>query len=210
MGLFEYLEAVLSMESMQREIREKKPGGVKPIAEFPRLTIYVMREGLFLEFFEILEETTAQMHLDLKIRAILCDLKTPVWSLMDRFADHPREHERRTLVDTGGGEIVMFTDEEVKAIRCLASADKYAISKAQLQALVQMARKGSLEELCLEIDRRRKKGKIGNDFAEALKGYLRNLKLETSRTGDDTEFANREKRALFIKNVADLGDFKGQ
>ena len=104
----------------------------------------------------------------------------------------------------------MFTDEEVKAIRRLASADKYAISKAQLQALVQMARKGSLEELCLEIDRRRKKGKIGNDFAKALKGYLRNLKLETSRTGDDTEFANREKRALFIKNVADLGDFKGQ
>mgnify|MGYP001180893997 CR=1 FL=1 len=210
MGLFEYLEAVLSVESMQREIREKKPGGVKPIAEFPRLTIYVMREGLFLEFFEILEETTAQMHLDLKIRAILCDLKTPVWSLMDRFTDHPREQERRTLVDTGGGEIVMFTDEEVKAIRCLASADKYAISKAQLQALVQMARKGSLEELCLEIDRRCKKGKIGNNFAEALKGYLRNLKLETSRTGDDTEFANREKRALFIKNVADLGDFKGQ
>ena len=210
MGLFEYLEAVLSVESMQREIRKKKPGGVKRIAEFPRLTIYVMREGLFLEFFEILEETTAQMHLDLKIRAILCDLKTPVWSLMDRFTDHPREQERRTLVDTGGGEIVMFTDEEVKAIRCLASADKYAISKAQLQALVQMARKGSLEELCLEIDRRRKKGKIGNDFAKALKGYLRNLKLETSRTGDDTEFANREKRALFIKNVADLGDFKGQ
>lgn len=210
MGLFEYLEAVLSVESMQREIRKKKPGGVKRIAEFPRLTIYVMREGLFLEFFEILEETTAQMHLDLKIRAILCDLKTPVWSLMDRFTDHPREQERRTLVDTGGGEIVMFTDEEVKAIRDLAGWNSRAAARTQLQALVQMARKGSLEELCLEIDRRCKKGKIWNNFAEALKGYLRNLKLETSRTGDDTEFANREKRALFIKNVADLGDFKGQ
>ncbi len=210
MGLFEYLEAVLSVESMQREIRKKKPGGVKRIAEFPRLTIYVMREGLFLEFFEILEETTAQMHLDLKIRAILCDLKTPVWSLMDRFTDHPREQERRTLVDTGGGEIVMFTDEEVKAIRDLAGWNSKAAARTQLQALVQMARKGSLEELCLEIDRRCKKGKIWNNFAEALKGYLRNLKLETSRTGDDTEFANREKRALFIKNVADLGDFKGQ
>lgn len=210
MGLFEYLEAVLSMESMQREISRKKPRGVATIAEFPRLTIYVMREGLFLEFFEMLEKVTAQMHLDLKVRAILCDLKTPVWSLMDRFTDHPREIESRILVDTGGGEIVMFTDEEVKAIRDLAGWDGRAAAKAQLQALVQMARKGSLEELFLEIDRRRKKRKIWNDFAEALKRYLRNLKVETNRTGNDTEFANREKRALFIKNVADLGNFKGQ
>lgn len=218
MGLFEYLEAVLSVESMQREIRKKKPGGVKRIAEFPRLTIYVMREGLFLEFFEILEETTAQMHLDLKIRAILCDLKTPVWSLMDRFTDHPREQERRTLVDTGGGEIVMFTDEEVKAIRELASFEKEVITKSQLHALVKMARRGSLEELKLEVDRRREKSRRfevrdprvqkqeqeRDRFVQLLKKRLSDLSLLES------EALNREKRALFIKNVADLGDFKGQ
>lgn len=98
----------------------------------------------------------------------------------------------------------MFTDEEVKAIRDLASRYSRTTARTQLQALVQMARRGTLEELCLEIDRRRKKNKIRQDFANTLTSSLRRLKDAGSDIG------NREKRALFIKNVADLGDFKAQ
>jgi len=230
LGLFEYLEAVLAVESMQREIHNRKPEGVAVIAEFPRLTIYVMREELFLDFTDALDAAVKDMHLDVKVRAILCDLKTPVWSLMDRFTDHPREPQsdqehpgdnltapaaghpdvelpsgKWLLVDTAGGEMVMFTDQEVKAIRDLARAENAkAITRAQLQALIQLARKGSLTELCLEIDRRCKRNKIQHQFADQLKKQLQQLTSTGKEAGD------QEKRALFIKNIADLGDFKPQ
>lgn len=102
----------------------------------------------------------------------------------------------------------MFTDDEVQAIRDLARFPSQVVARAQLQALILMARQGSLEELKLEIDRRRKKGKIKGggkeDFARALKEKLAALAPTGSDVGD------REKRALFIKNVADLGNFKAQ
>lgn len=112
----------------------------------------------------------------------------------------------------------MFTDEEVKAIRELASFEKEVITKSQLHALVKMARRGSLEELKLEVDRRREKSRRfevrdprvqkqeqeRDRFVQLLKKRLSDLSLLES------EALNREKRALFIKNVADLGDFKGQ
>lgn len=101
--------------------------------------------------------------------------------------------------------MVMFTEQEVKAIRDLARAENAkAITRAQLQALIQLARKGSLTELCLEIDRRCKRNKIQREFAEQLKRQLQQL----ASTGK--EASDQEKRALFIKNIADLGNFKAQ
>lgn len=209
LGLFEYLEAVLAVDSYQRDIVERTERAgltVYPIARFHRLAIYVMREDQFLDFFEVVDGALAQLRLAAGVRAILCGLKTPVWSLMDRFAGY--EDEQRVLVDTAGGAMVMFTDDEVKAIRELAEFPNGVISRAQLQALITMARKGSLEELKLEIDRRRNKNKIKGqgeqDFARVLKERLAALKLTDNAAQD------REKRALFIKNIADLGNFKAQ
>lgn len=202
LGLFEYLEAVLAAESFQRDVQERKADTVRVIAEFPCLTIYVMREDQFLDFFDLLNHTLADMQFEAGMRAILCGLKTPVWSLMDRFAEHAGP--ARALVDTAGGETVMFTDSEVQAIRDLARFPSKVVSRAQLQALIQMARRGSLEELKLEIDRRCNKRKIYKDFAQAMIGHLSALESTGEEMGD------REKRALFIKNVADLGHFKAQ
>jgi hypothetical protein len=205
LGIFEYLQAVMEMDAFRLEL-EQCSGQVYPLARFPELMIYVMREDQFLDFFDVLDLTLADMHLEVSVRAILCGLKTPVWSLMDRFAEHAGSV--RALVDTAGGEIVMFTDDEVQAIRDLARFPRWVVTRAQLQALILMARQGSLEELKLEIDRRRKKGKIKgkdkNDFARVLKEKLTVLAPTGSGVGD------REKRALFIKNVADLGNFKAQ
>ncbi len=215
-GLFEYLQAVMAVDDLRRDLEVTDDGkgrdDVHRIAGFPELLIYVMPESRFLDFFEHLDSKLKLAQFDVGVRMLLCDLRTPIWSLMDRFASG---HEPgRFLYDTTGGEVTMFTDDEVKAIRMLARSDPSAISRAQLQALIQQARKGGLEELKLEIDRRHNKHKIKAEFARALKEKLDKLTPSESKLRRQNEpakkLADQNKRALFIKNIADLGNFKPQ
>lgn len=199
LGLFEYLEAILAVDSWQRDINTGLSAQVYPIAEYPQLSIFVMPVETFLNFFNLLDNKLSVMRLEVGVRAILCKVNTPVWSLMDRFTRHAGPE--RVLIDSSGGEIVCFSDDEVNGIRNLAGFPHWVTTKNQLQTLVQKARKSSLEELKLDIDIRRKKNKIKrDDFTDALKESLD--KMPGSRITD------REKRAKFIKNIADLGNFK--
>jgi len=200
LGLFEYLQAVLAVDNLRRDI-EAFPDAYR-LARFPELLIYVTREDRFLDFVDHLTKTLTDLRLEVGVQAMLTDLKTPIWSLMDRFAKHAGPVW--ALYETAGGEVVMFSDAEVKAIRELARFPRDSVTRAQLQALILAARRGSLEELKMEIEGRQKRRKIKEDFATALKNNLSGL----GRTGSDIR--DREKRALFIKNVANLGDFRQQ
>jgi len=125
---------------------------------------------------------------------------------MDRLARFSKQegiYQKGIYYDLSGGEIMIFTDDEVCAIRDLArSAAKQKEYKAQLNALVRLARKASLEELILEIDARANQGKLWGKFPSELGTKLRALVLSGYVQKD------RDKRALFIKNVVRLAGFR--
>jgi hypothetical protein len=213
LGLFEYLQAVLAMDDLRGDL-EAGPAaiGVHRLAAMPELFIYVMPEARFLAFLEQLDTCLARMRLSVGWRALLCHSHTPIWSLMDRFASHV--DASRWLVDISGGEMITFTDKEVAAIRRLAGADQRSVTRAQLQALIAYARQGaSLEMMKLEIQRRVNKRKIDTRFASSLSEELAQLASSLPPTPSNAarqERCMQEKRALFIKNVADLGNFRAQ
>ncbi|MBT9165184.1 MAG: hypothetical protein DDT23_01199 [candidate division WS2 bacterium] len=200
-GLFEFLQAVMDIEEFQNDLVKDKDK-VRPIVQNPELMVYVMSEGVFWDFVPYIEEKVEKLRLDYALSGVLCHHTTPFWSIMEKlttFAKREEIYRRGIYYDLSGGEVMIFTDNEVKRIRELSnSAPKSFEGKGQLNILVQLARKGSLEELILEIDIRKKQQKLNESFAENIKKAIRGLSSLTD------ERKNQNKRALFIKNVVKL------
>ena len=204
-GLFEYLQAVMEMEKFQEDVMDGQEG-VFRLLEFPEQMIWVTREDRYWDFLDHVNSLRRKVHLETSLSGVLCHPRTPFWSLMDRLARFSKQegiYQQGIYYDLSGGEIMIFIDDEVQAIRNLARA---AVTqkeyKTQLNALVRLARKASLEELILEIDTRANQGKLRGKFPSELGTKLRALVL----SGDVQK--DRDKRALFIKNVVRLAGFR--
>ncbi len=194
-GLFEFLQAVMDIEDFQKHLTLEN---VNPVAVNPDLMVYVMGERVFWDFIPFVGEIAEKLRVSHTISGVLCHHKQPFWSIMDKlttFAKAEEEYREGLYYDLSGGEIMTFTNEEVKAVRDLS---KSGPSRSQLNILVQLARKGSLEELLLEIDIRTKDRKLTGHFAEAIKKAISRLSTFSD------EQMNQNKRALFLKNIARL------
>lgn len=201
-GIFEYLQAVMEIEKFQRDVLASAPN-VFPLIQFPTLMIWVTSESHYWDFVLAVNAKLEQLHLSASLAGLLCHPRTPFWSLMDRltkFAKQEGVYQRGEFYDLSGGEVMIFSDDEVKAIRDLArAAYNDQAFKTQLNALVQLARTASLRELEMEIDERDNLRKLRSDFCKDLKLALNRI------SGDDQK--TRDKRALFIKNIVRLAGF---
>ncbi len=202
-GIFEYLQAVMEIQQFQNDLLDKTRN-IYPLVQFPELMIWVTTESVYWDFIAHVSARLTGLHLDAMLSGVLCHPRTPFWSLMDRLTTFEKQegvYARGMFYDLSGGEVMIFSDEEVTAIRDLGSrADRNMERfKSQLNALVQMARVASLRELEMEIDERDNLHKINSDFCAGLKSALNRM------TGDDQK--SRDKRALFIKNVVRLAGF---
>lgn len=204
-GIFEYLQAVMEIEVFQRDVLEKA-ANVFPLIQFPTLMIWVTTESDYWDFVLAVSEKLEQLHLSASPAGLLCHPRTPFWSLMDRltkFSQPKGVSQHGEFYDLSGGEVMVFSNDEVKAIRDLArSAFSDQAFKTQLNALVQFARVASLQELEMEIDARDNARKIRHDFCTKLKDALNRM------PGDDQ--TARDKRALFIKNIVRLAGFQAE
>lgn len=201
-GIFEYLQAVMEMQTFQDDVAAHS-NGVYPLIQFPELMIWVTSESAYWDFVTRLGEQLKNLNLRHSLSGILCHPRTPFWSLMDRltkFTQQEGVYQRGEFYDLSGGEVMVFSDDEVKAIRDLArAAFSDQAFKSQLNALVQLARAASLRELEMEIDERDNLRKLRSDFCRDLKIALNRI------SGDDQK--TRDKRALFIKNIVRLAGF---
>lgn len=205
-GLFEYLQAVMDIGAFQKtvdgvieELRRKGPLAYT-LVRFPTLMIYLMAEDHYWSFLAFLNEERKKLQLASSLKAIVCHPKTPFWSLMDHFKTYDGKDY---YYDASGGTIVMFTNEEVAAIRNLASiAQREWRSSNQLIALSRFAVTRSLEELLLELDVRTGQGKLPRSLPKPLTDVLRKM------PGDDPK--GQTKRAKFIDYVAKLARSQSQ
>ncbi len=150
-GIFEYLQAVMEIQQFQNDLSDKTHR-IYPLIQFPELMIWVTTESVYWDFIAHVSERLTDLHLGAMLSGVLCHPRTPFWSLMDRLTIFKKQegvYARGMFYDLSGGEVMIFSDEEVKAIRDLGSrADRNMERfKSQLNALVQMARVASLREL---------------------------------------------------------------
>jgi len=143
-GLFEYLQAAMEMEKFQEDVMDGQEG-VFRLLEFPEQMIWVTREDRYWDFLDHVNSLRRKVHLETSLSGVLCHPRTPFWSLMDRLARFSKQegiYQQGIYYDLSGGEIMIFIDDEVQAIRNLARA---AVTqkeyKTQLNALVRLARK---------------------------------------------------------------------
>ena len=105
--------------------------------------------------------------------------------------------------DAAGRSIVMFSGNQVDAIRRLAAdARRAGVGNTELESLVAMALNTELDELLLEIEARDSEQKLGSEeqFPERLCQALREVEYQA----DESDRQRRLKRAVFIKYVKRL------
>lgn len=195
-GLLEYLQAVLEIGDLQSEFQNSDE--LTPIVQFPELMIYVMNEAEYYENIETVMARLSDLKLRFTLKGMLVARKTPFWSLMDDLATGALTHESRAaFYDFYGGEPVMFTDQEIQAIRRLAGGiDPESNVKTQLNILIRRAANDSLQGLLLDLDGRIRQGKIYGGIGNPLRDELNKISGDDAKTG--------LKRALFIKNITRL------
>lgn len=210
-GIFEYLQAVMDVQTFQERIEEEltsmqkgedgRKDSIRTLLRFPNLMIYILREDQYWPFLGFLNRERESLRLETSLRAILCHPKTPFWSLIENLSEHRAED---VYYDASEGSVVMFSAEEITAIRNLASvATEQDVANKQIMDLSKFAARYGIAELGLEIEARAKarardEGRIPERFADALQKSLDQPGLQ----GDD--FKAREKRAIFIKYIGKL------
>jgi hypothetical protein len=209
-GLFEYLQAIQAMGAFQDRVQEvmagfqrEKLAAAYTLLRLPTKMVYLVHEDFYWRLLSFLNAERTKLRLSTSLRAVLCHPKMPFWSLMDRFITY---EPGDLYYDTSEGSIVMFTKEEVKQIREIASlAEQQWRSAAQLNALSRFARNHTLDELLLEIDVRARHNKLARRLPKPLKKAL-----ETLEYHPDDEAKNRLKRAKFIDYIAKLAKPMGR
>lgn len=205
-GLFEYLQSVRDIQSMQQDIDQVierlrgKTHAAYSLIKFPTIAVYLMQENKYWDFLGFLDTVRDKLRLPHCVRGIVCSAKTPFWSLMDGFTSYS---EQDYYYDASGRSIVMFTKEEVAEIRSIATIAKSEWrSSAQLMALSRFALNRNLDELLLEIDVRAGQGKLTNRLVDVLKKSLSKI------SGEDAK--EQAKRAKFIDYVTKLARAQGE
>lgn len=194
-GLFEYLQAVIAMGEFQSQVEDavEQPRAYA-LLRLPTKMVYLVHEDFYWRFLGFLNEERKRLRFPTSLRAVLCGPKTPFWSLMDGFLTYDGQE---LYYDEAEGSIVMFTREEVQAIRDLAGiAEREWRSSAQLIALSRFALSHNLAELLLEMDVRDREDKLPARLVQPLQKELENL-----QTPEDESKA-RTKRAKFIDYIA--------
>jgi len=199
-GLYEYLQSLLDIQRFDETLKEetKKIKGddkfsANTLFVFPTLKVFLFREDKVWEFLGILNSERLKMQLKMGLKVFICDAKTPFWSLIEGAASHS---DIDIFYDVSGEVITMFTGEEVRHIRRIAEmAKNKRVWPTQIHQVSQVALKTSMDELLLEIDIRR----------DRLKGIEQELKNSLKRlVKTESEYLDREKRAVFIKYIANL------
>lgn len=210
-GLFEYLQALLELEKFQNDISNKieeikeadkkvdpKNLPCEILFHLPNSMCYIFREQeddtQLWDFLPYLNIKRFDLRLDTSAKVFICNYKTPFWSLID--FDSFEHLKGDIFCNMAGGNITMFSHEEVKKIRDLAeNAKKYRVYPTQLERLSSVALDTNIDELLLEISASADRLK---DFEKYLIEGIKSIKEE------GTDYQNKEKRAVFIKYIAKL------
>lgn len=206
-GLFEYLQALLELEKFQNdisnridEIKKSDPKNLpcEILFELPTSMCYIFREQeddtQIWDFLPYLNIKRFDLKLETSAKIFICNYKTPFWSLID--SNNFENLKGDIFCNLAGGNITMFTHEDVRKIRELAeTAKKYRVYPTQLERLSSVAMETNIDELLLEI----------SVSADRLRGFEKNL-IEGIKSlreeGDD--YLKKEKRSVFIKYIAKL------
>jgi len=203
-GLMEFLQALMEIKNFQSDLE----GAIKEIKlqtneeysafvvyELPNSMLYLLREDLFWKYFiGYLHEVRSEFKLDSSAKIILCRPKTPFWSLIKDASNYVKGD---VFYDISGGNVIMFTTDEVNKIRELAEkAKRYKVFPTQLERVSEVALYTTKDELELEIDAR----------SDRLRGFEKELKEGIEKIDNivGSEGRNKEKRSIFIKYIAKL------
>jgi hypothetical protein len=206
-GLYEYLQTLLDIQrfddTMKEEVKKIKDKrdefSANSLFIFPNLKVFLFREDKVWGFLGILNSERLKMQLEVGIKVIICDAKTPFWSLIEDAIKHS---DKDIFYDISKEVITMFTPEEVRDIRRIADlAKNNRVWPTQIHNVSQVALKTSIDELLLEIDVRR----------DRLKGIEKELKNSLQKLiKTESEYLDRGKRAVFLKYIANLSKTGGR
>lgn len=206
-GLYEYLQLLLEIQRFDEVLKgevEKIKGIVdEPSANtlfiFPNLKVFLFREDKVWEFLGVLNSERLKMQLEMHMKVVICDAKTPFWSLIEGATKHS---DQDIFYDISKEVITMFTSDEVRDIRKIAEMAKTnRVWPTQIHNVSQIALKTSIDELLLEIDVRK----------DRLKGIENELKTSLQKLiKTESKYKDREKRAVFLKYIANLSKTGGR
>lgn len=203
-GLMEFLQALMEIKDFQSDLenaineiklRTNEEYSAFVVYELPNSMLYLLREDMFWKYFiGYLHEVRFLFKLDSSAKIIFTPKKTPFWSLIKDASNYVKGD---VFYDISGGNVIMFTTDEVNKIRELAEkAKKYKVFPTQLERVAEVALYTTKDELELEIDAR----------SDRLRGFEKELKegLEKIDKIVGSEGRNKEKRSIFIKYIAKL------
>ncbi|MEO0294274.1 MAG: hypothetical protein ABIN61_08675 [candidate division WOR-3 bacterium] len=200
-GMYEYLQMLLDLqrfdETLKDEINKMKVKkdeiSANTLFIFPNLKVFLFREDKVWGFIGILNSERLKMQLEMGIKVIICDAKTPFWSLIEGALKH---YEKDIFFDVSKEVVIVFTAKEVKDIRRLADlARNRKVWPTQIHNVSQVAMETTLDELLLEID-------VRKDHLRGIENELKNSLQQLEPT--NSEYSDREKRAVFLKYIANL------
>ena len=201
-GILEYLQALRELSLFQEDVDDLITGDYETtLFKSPQFTGYLFREteDQPWDFIRYLNAKRSDLMLDPSMVLMSCNTKTPFWSLIESM---PTYNNRKgdVIYDISGGSVTMFQSGEVSKIRELAViARDNNVTPTQLNNLSDASLNTSIDELLLELDAR----KDGlRQFGEKLAGAIEQLEP------DESEYQSRIKRAVFIKYIGKLVQFR--
>ncbi len=200
-GMYEYLQILLDLQRFDNTLKDeisklkvkKDELSANTLFIFPNLKVFLLREDKVWGFVGIINSERLKMQLEMGIKVIICDAKTPFWSLIEGALKHS---DKDIFCDVSKEVVIVFTSKEVKDVRRLADlARNRRVWPTQIHNVSQVAMETSLDELLLEID-------VRKDHLRGIENELKNSLQQLEPT--NSEYSDREKRAVFLKYIANL------
>jgi len=201
-GILEYLQALRELSLFQEDVDGLITGDYETtLFKSPQFTGYLFREteDQPWDFIRYLNAKRSDLRLNPSMVLMSCNTKTPFWSLIESMPTY-NSSKGDVIYDISGGSVTMFQSGEVSKIRELAViARKNNVTPTQLNNLSDASLNTSIDELLLELDARKDRLR---QFGEKLAGAIEQLEP------DESEYQSRIKRAVFIKYIGKLVQFR--
>ncbi|MHC1599535.1 MAG: hypothetical protein ACXQS5_01755 [Candidatus Methanospirareceae archaeon] len=201
-GILEYLQALRELSLFQEDVDSAITGDYETtLFTSPQFTGYLFREtgDQPWDFIRYLNAKRSDLRLNPSMILMSCNTKTPFWSLIESMPTY-NNSKGDVIYDISGGRVTMFQSGEVSKIRELAViARDNNVTPTQLNNLSDASLNTSIDELLLELDARKDRLR---HFGEKLAGAIEQLEP------DESEYQSRIKRAVFIKYIGKLVQFR--
>lgn len=201
-GILEYLQALRELSLFQEDVDGLITGDYETtLFKSPQFTGYLFREtdAQPWNFIRYLNAKMSDMRLNPSMVLMSCNTKTPFWSLIESMPTY-NNSKGDVIYDISRGSVTMFQSGEVSKIRELAViARDNNVTPTQLNNLSDASLNTSIDELLLELDARKDRLR---QFGERLAGAIEQLEP------DESEYQSRIKRAVFIKYIGKLVQFR--